>query len=189
MSMSRSEASAINGAKSRGPVTAEGKAKSSRNAVKYGIFSKDLLLPGESQEDFDTLLNALMDEHQPAGHLEASLIERLAVTMWRQQRLIKAERANIILQQRSELKSKLVNDNLLERFNPDGSADVIAELTGGGDKALLIKDAQMLNTQTETLSRYQSILDTEVIKITKALREQQQFRRQYQTIDIETMAS
>jgi hypothetical protein len=179
----------MNGAKSCGPVTAEGKATSSRNAVKYGIFSKDLLLPGESQEDFDILLNALMDEHQPAGHLEASLLERLAVTMWRQQRLVKAERANIILQQRSELSSKLVNDSLLEKLNPDGLTDVIAQLTGGGDKAMLIRDAQMMNIRTETMSRYQSILDTEIIKITKALREQQQFRRQYQTIEVESVSN
>lgn len=186
MSNSRSETSAINGAKSRGPVTAEGKAKSSRNAVKFGIFSKDLLLPGESQADFDALLNALLDEHQPAGHLEAGMIERIAVTMWRQQRLVKAERATILLQQRSELASKLVNDALIEKIRPSGLDETIAELTGGGDKARLIRDAQIFNMHTETLSRYQAVLDNEIIKLTKALRDQQHFRRQHQTIDVES---
>jgi hypothetical protein len=182
----RSETSAINGAKSRGPVSADGKAKSSRNAVKFGIFSKDLLLPGESQEDFDALLNALLDEHKPAGHLEAGMIERLAVTMWRQQRLLKAERATILLQQRSELASKMVNDALIEKIRPSALTDTIAELTGGGDKASLIRDAQIFNMHTETLSRYQAVLDNEIIKLTKALRDQQQFRRQHQTIDVDT---
>lgn len=187
MSNSRSETSAMNGAKSRGPVTAEGKAKSSRNAVKFGIFSKDLLLPGESQEDFDALLNALLDEHQPAGHLEAGIIERIAVTMWRQQRLLKAERATIILQQRSQIMNRLETDSILSKLRPKESDDLLAELTGGEDKSLLTKDAEMFNTKTEGLSRYQAVLDNEIIKLTKALRDQQHFRRQHETIEVEAV--
>ena len=182
----RSETSAINGAKSRGPVSADGKAKSSRNAVKFGIFSKDLLLPGESQDVFDALLNALLDEHKPAGHLEAGIIERIAVTMWRQQRLLKAERATIILQQRCQIMNRLESDAILSKLRPKESNDLVSELTGGEDKSLLTKDAEMFNTQTEGLSRYQAVIDSEIIKLTKALRDQQLFRRQHQTIDVDT---
>jgi len=184
----RSETSAINGAKSRGPVSADGKVKSSRNAVKFGIFSKDLLLPGESQDDFDDMLTALLHEHQPAGHLETLMVERLAVTMWRQQRLVKAERANILLEQRKQIINKLESEVLLAKFRPKGIDDILTELTGGEDKSLLIKDAQIFNMYTENLSRYQAVLDNEIIKVTKALRDQQQFRRQHQTIDVEFVA-
>jgi len=47
------EASRINGALSRGPVTEEGKASSSRNATRHGLLSNTILIAGESRTDFD----------------------------------------------------------------------------------------------------------------------------------------
>ena len=44
---------------STGPRTEEGKARSSQNSLKHGAFSKSILLPGESQEEFDALFAGL----------------------------------------------------------------------------------------------------------------------------------
>lgn len=80
-----------------GPKTARGKASSSRNAQKHGLLSRDLILPGESREEFDDVVASLIAELRPVGLLERSLVERIAVSLWRQRRLVKAESAGIEL--------------------------------------------------------------------------------------------
>src|SRR4051812_1210622 len=70
-----------------GPRTVQGKAKSSRNSIQHGIFSKAVLLPGESKVEFDALLSGLRDDFRPLGAFEDNLVEMLAVTRWRQRRL------------------------------------------------------------------------------------------------------
>jgi hypothetical protein len=78
-----------------GPRTAQGKERSKRNAIKHGIFSQVALLKGESRAQFDALLNGLRDSLQPEGALEETLVEKIALLVWRQRRLIIAETAEI----------------------------------------------------------------------------------------------
>jgi hypothetical protein len=78
-----------------GPRTPEGKRRMKHNAVKHGIFSKVALLKNESQLEFDRLLNGLRADLQPEGMLEQTLVEKLAMTLWRHRRLYIAEVAEI----------------------------------------------------------------------------------------------
>ena len=78
-----------------GPRTVQGKQKSRQNAVKHGIFSKAVVLPGEPQAEFNALLGGLRTVFQPVGMFEDDLVEMLAVTRWRQRRLLLAEGAEI----------------------------------------------------------------------------------------------
>ena len=48
------EANRRNARKSTGPRTLVGKARSSKNAVRHGLLSRDVLLPDEDPEQFDT---------------------------------------------------------------------------------------------------------------------------------------
>ena len=51
------------GARSKGPKTPEGKARSSQNALKHGLRAqKHMLLPGERASAFDALKAALLEE-------------------------------------------------------------------------------------------------------------------------------
>ena len=81
--------------KATGPRTQRGKNRSKHNAVTHGIFSKVVVLKGESQAEFDALLNRLRNDRQPVGTLEELLVEKLAVLFWRQRRLLIAEGAEI----------------------------------------------------------------------------------------------
>lgn len=78
-----------------GPKTEIGKARSSRNSLKHGIFSRNILIPGERAQDYNKLLNGLFDAHQPQGMAEQILVEKIAVTTWKLRRLNKVETADI----------------------------------------------------------------------------------------------
>lgn len=69
-------ASRRKGAKSRGPVTPEGKAKSAHNALRHGLTAFNLPLTCEDQASFDLVLADCMDEYQPADATENILVER-----------------------------------------------------------------------------------------------------------------
>jgi hypothetical protein len=88
-------ASRANGAKSHGPITEEGKQASSQNSLAHGFNSKRIVLPGESQEEFDELLASYLDEHQPETPTERTLIENMAIARWRQQRAWTLETAGL----------------------------------------------------------------------------------------------
>jgi hypothetical protein len=81
--------------KGTGPRTQQGKERSKRNAVTHGIFSKAVVLKGESQAEFNALLNGLRNDRQPVGTMEELLVEKLAVLFWRNRRLLIAEGAEI----------------------------------------------------------------------------------------------
>jgi len=85
--MTRSQASRENGAKSTGPTTAPGLARSSQNALKHGLHSKQVLLPTESADDYRALLASYFAHFAPTTPLTAELVETLAVTRWRLRRL------------------------------------------------------------------------------------------------------
>ena len=94
-SQARIDASRANGAKSRGPITPEGKLASSRNSLKHGLLAKTVVLAGESKEDFIELLASYQEEHQPETPTEETLIENMAAARWRQQRVWNMETAGL----------------------------------------------------------------------------------------------
>ena len=57
MSEYQAAASRENGAKSQGPITEAGKARSSLNAMKSGLHSKRRLISGESEAEFQALVD------------------------------------------------------------------------------------------------------------------------------------
>jgi hypothetical protein len=81
--------------RSTGPRTSPDKHRSSRNALKHGIFSDAVLLKGESREKYESLLRQLWEALQPEGRLEDLLVEKLATIAWRYRRLLIAEAAEI----------------------------------------------------------------------------------------------
>jgi hypothetical protein len=80
----RAEASRRNGAKSKGPKTPEGKARSAQNALKHGFRAqKDMVLQGEDAAEFAALEAALMEELAPEGALQSVLAQRVVAAAWR----------------------------------------------------------------------------------------------------------
>jgi len=87
----RSEASRENGSKSKGPVTPEGKARSSRNAIKHGLNSSQVVLEHEDRAAFEAMRQSYLERHRPADQHEADLIETMVSARWRLNRIVTAE--------------------------------------------------------------------------------------------------
>ncbi len=69
-----------------GPSTLEGKSRSSQNALTHGCRSTIVILPGESQKDFDDLYDRWMAFYEPEEEAEAELVEQLILNKWFLQR-------------------------------------------------------------------------------------------------------
>jgi hypothetical protein len=84
---------------STGPVTPEGKAIVSQNAVKHGIFAKDLIITtGDGKEDaqeYRELLDGLIISLNPVGQMECLLVEKISVDYWRLRRVLRFETGSI----------------------------------------------------------------------------------------------
>jgi hypothetical protein len=88
------EANRRNARRSTGPKTAEGKSASSRNALRHGLSSERLaVLPGESQDDLDALIEAIHDELQPKTDTERHFVDRMIAARWKLARLQRWEAA------------------------------------------------------------------------------------------------
>jgi hypothetical protein len=126
VSNARAEASRRNGAKSRGPRTPEGKARSARNALKHGMRAeKYVLLADEDAAEFAAFQAALAEELAPVGALQSVLARRIAVAAWR---LMRADRMEV--------------EVLGFRRGDDGDAGLAVIRDGNGTRSL------------ETLLRY-----------------------------------
>ena len=78
-----------------GPRTYRGKERSKQNALKYGIFSRAVLLEDESVPEFKSLKEGLYNGIQPEGTLECLLVDKLVSNLWRSRRLLLAEKGEI----------------------------------------------------------------------------------------------
>jgi hypothetical protein len=86
-------ASRANGAKSKGPVTDQGKLNSSRNSTRHGLLAATIVLEAEQTEPFLEMVRELYDEHRPATPTEMMLVETIACARWRQDRIWEMQKA------------------------------------------------------------------------------------------------
>ena len=76
--------------KKRGPNTPEGKARSSRNALKHGLRARDfVLLPEEDPQEWSQHVQDLEHGYRPVDATERKLVDAIAVAMWKE---IRADR-------------------------------------------------------------------------------------------------
>ena len=145
----RAEVSRRNGARSRGPASDDGRARSARNALKHGLRANTIRLVGnEQEEEFLALAAALRAELAPEGPLQEHLASQIALAVWRGRRSerIETELFNYYLE-----KDKRPNEPV-----PDFGLLVIRDRNGA--RAL------------DTLLRYRSSVQTELYRALAALK-------------------
>jgi hypothetical protein len=93
------QANRRNALRSTGPTTARGKRNVSRNAIKHGIFAREVVIAaGEGEEnlkEFHDLVEKLREDYEPVGVVEESLVETIATCWWRKARVLRAENGEI----------------------------------------------------------------------------------------------
>jgi hypothetical protein len=95
LSSRRLAARRANAQKCTGPRTPEGKSVASLNALKHGFFSSDVVNPvldGPARaEEFNSILDALLDDFEPQSACERLLVDEVAACCWRIRRLLRYE--------------------------------------------------------------------------------------------------
>jgi hypothetical protein len=156
----KSETARMNGAKSNGPVTPEGKARSSVNSRKHGFNSATIVLPGESAEHFQLLLADYMDQFQPQTGVEADLVEIMAVSRWRLRRLLAIESHQLHVEM-ARRKKQIIED-FPHADHDVRLAYVFQKLSDNGSSLALILryEAQINRSYDKALKQLQQLQST-----------------------------
>jgi hypothetical protein len=133
-------ANRLNAQHSTGPKTEEGRAAVRLNGVTHGLTAETLVLPGESEADFTSLLASYEAEHQPATPSEKALGVQLAMAAWRLRRLYHAE-AGFYTLRLKDLEAR-ANDN---KLNDSGRLALVVDFS--------ITTMAMFNRQEARLER------------------------------------
>ncbi len=86
-------ANRANAQKSCGPVTSEGKARSSMNALKTGLTGQTVVLPSDDIAAYEKHIERHLTRYTPVGEEEESLVQSIADTAWRLLRIAPLEAA------------------------------------------------------------------------------------------------
>jgi len=132
----KTKSARANGAKSRGPATPEGRAKSSRNSLRHGLSAKTVVLPAESREQFQLLLNAHIQQFQPANPVEADLVEAMAIARWRLRRIWAIETS--LLAHELERRAEDMDDEFTEMSAEDRLAWVFQRVADNSQSLSLL---------------------------------------------------
>jgi hypothetical protein len=147
---------------STGPTSPDGKAKSSLNAVKTGLTGRTVLLPGDDAAAYQGHVASFFADHQPVGDEEQRLVQSIADTQWRLQRIPSLEFGIYAV-------GRLEFADLYPQEDPQVRIGLIEA------KVFLSYQRQLNN-----LSIQESRLRRQREKDTAALRELQQLRKQQQ---------
>lgn len=87
----RVEANRKNASLSTGPRSPDGKAMSSKNAVRHGLLGGDLLLPDEDAAELERFRAGVLERLQPEDDVERFMADRVVANAWRLRRLYRME--------------------------------------------------------------------------------------------------
>jgi hypothetical protein len=78
---------------STGPSTTAGKQKAAQNSAKHYLTAKQIVVPGEDPEAYESLRQDLIESWNPANTQEESLVDQIAQNSWRLMRARRIETA------------------------------------------------------------------------------------------------
>ena len=91
LSKKKFDANRANAKHSTGPKTKNGKLKSSKNAIKHGIYATKTFLWGEDKKLYAAIRLEQNTRFQPKSYVERALVDQLVAELWRLKRISRAE--------------------------------------------------------------------------------------------------
>ena len=82
LTQSQIDANRANAQNSTGPVSPEGKQRSSQNAVRHGLTGQTIVLPSEDIEAYNAFCRRWFNDLQPKGVREECLVQQMADCQW-----------------------------------------------------------------------------------------------------------
>lgn len=167
-----------NTALSTGPRTPQGKARASRNAIRHGLLAGAIVLDGESVEMFREILTDLEDELRPDSPVERRFVETMAISEWRRLRLLSLEKEYLAMEMERQQKAFL--ETVANSANPDAAAPPGTPAQNDKPATVGINPARTLvqafqvitghSRASELLSRYENRHDRQYSRALAGLR-------------------
>jgi hypothetical protein len=155
----QNQASRNNGAKSKGPVTPEGKAASSQNAGRHNLCTGPLvILTNEDPREFHRLMDDYMVRFQPIDGVELDLVHKIIAATWREKRVTAMETSLFELE--------------MVRQQPDVD-DEYESITAAARQTLALFGTDDTKTAAALLFRYGSTARRAFVSAFRLLRELQ----------------
>lgn len=156
-----------NAQKSTGPKTPEGKAVSSRNALKHGIRSAELVIASprfkENPEHYRRIYDSFMEEFKPTSHIQKCLATEIVNAIWRSRRVARVESA---LLQKYPLSSQSASPLL-----PDSPDDSLSPERLALFRACLVAlNSNPCDTSVYSALRYGREIDGRLTRLYRTLR-------------------
>jgi hypothetical protein len=80
-----------NATHSTGPKSQQGKSRSAENALRHGLASGRLIIPGECKAEYEALEVDLLKKHQPVDVTETLLVQEMAQSYWLKERAVRLQ--------------------------------------------------------------------------------------------------
>src|ERR1700752_66630 len=93
--LSKAESARINGARSKGPVTPQGRANSANGNLKHGAYSKRILMEGENAEGYEFFKSTFVELFRPADAFQNECVESMVTPRWRIRRVPATQASNL----------------------------------------------------------------------------------------------
>ena len=113
-----------NSKKSTGPVSNEGKLKSSLNSIKHGLYGDKIALIGENVDDINDIIDRLSKELKPIGIQQELIVSKMIDIAIRFKRI-------------PFIEAGILNHEMQE-YEADKYKEPIAEIVEGGDKTMML---------------------------------------------------
>ena len=145
LSLQKISANRKNAQLSTGPKTALGKAKSALNAVKHGIFAKELMknVSAEELQNFEVLKLGLVESLKPKDAMQAVLCEKISIDIWRLRKVLAFEQGATQLE-------------MLNLYTSDSPVDL-------SRREVLVGHLESYNTELENLNQLKNLINNDAL--------------------------